>query len=206
MNGKSYVLSLFDTAGQEEYIHLRALSYVNCDVFLLCFSVATPESLQQAHDKWLPELQRFSPETPLVLVATQIDRRDDGPDISSTDFSSTADVTSGKSLTASASLPVGAGIPTSEAHKPLKSSSSARRGSNKHSQIPPASKFKPQPQFISTKEGQQASVKVHADCYVECSSLTEAGIARLREAAIEYGLRRPDPEKKKGCNCSCTVL
>ena len=193
---------------QEEYIHLRALSYVNCDVFLLCFSVATPESLQQAHDKWLPELQRFSPGTPLVLVATQIDRRDDGPDVVATDFSSGVDIATGKPIMASALAPPATGsAPASGATKPV-SSSSGRRGSNKHSQVvaPSSVKLKLRPPFVSTKEGQQAAVRLQADCYVECSSLTEAGISRLREAAIEFGLRRPDPEEKKGCNCSCVVL
>ena len=29
---------LFDTAGQEDFDHLRHLSYPNTDVFLVCFS------------------------------------------------------------------------------------------------------------------------------------------------------------------------
>ncbi|GFR87607.1 rho-related GTP-binding protein RhoQ [Elysia marginata] len=211
MGGKSYVLSLFDTAGQEEYIHLRALSYVNCDVFLLCFSVATPESLNQARDKWLPELQRFSPNTPLVLVATQIDRRDDGPDVTTNDFSSGMDSTSGKPLMASVSAPassVTTGSSVAPSSGVTKTTSSTRRGSHKHSQVvaPSSVKLKLRPPYVSTKEGQQAADSLHADFYVECSSLTETGISRLREAAIEYGLRRPDPVVKKGCNCSCVVL
>lgn len=209
MAGKSYVLSLFDTAGQEEYIHLRALSYVNCDVFLLCFSVATPESLQQAHDKWLPELHRFSPNTPLVLVATQIDRRDDGPEVISNDFSSATDTGSGKPLMTSNSAPGSAAADSAIAPSSgVTKSSSSRRGSHKHSQVvaPSAVKLKLHSPFVSFKEGQQAADRLHADCYIECSSLTEVGISRLREAAIEFGLRRPDSDDKKGCNCSCVVL
>ena len=40
-----YVLSLFDTAGQEEYDRLRPLAYPETDVFLVCFSVTLPDSL-----------------------------------------------------------------------------------------------------------------------------------------------------------------
>lgn len=34
-------LSLWDTAGQEEFDRLRALSYENTHVIMLCFSVCT---------------------------------------------------------------------------------------------------------------------------------------------------------------------
>ncbi|XP_005099714.2 cdc42 homolog [Aplysia californica] len=160
MGGKSYVISLFDTAGQEEYIHLRALSYVNSDVFLLCYSVATPESLRHAQDKWIPEIRKHSPNTPIILVGTQIDLRD-------------------------------------EAAPPSRKTSTASRDQHKST--------KGQPVFISTKEGVYVASKLGLDSYVECSSLTEAGISRLREAAIESGLRRVDPEDT-GCHCACSIM
>ncbi|XP_055878464.1 cdc42 homolog [Biomphalaria glabrata] len=152
MGGKSYVISLFDTAGQEEYIHLRALSYVNSDVFLLCYSVATPESLRDAQDKWIPEIRKYCPNTPVILVGTQIDLRDEA--------------------------------------QPAKPQRNTAKG-------PPV--------FISTKDGVHAATKMNLDTYVECSSLTEAGISRLREAAIENGLRKVDSEDT-GCKCSCVIL
>ncbi|KAK0052280.1 ras-related protein Rac1, partial [Biomphalaria pfeifferi] len=152
MGGKSYVISLFDTAGQEEYIHLRALSYVNSDVFLLCYSVATPESLRDAQDKWIPEIRKYCPNTPVILVGTQIDLRDEA--------------------------------------QPTKPQRNTAKG-------PPV--------FISTKDGVHAATKMNLDTYVECSSLTEAGISRLREAAIESGLRKVDSEDT-GCKCSCVIL
>ena len=42
---KPYVIGLFDTAGQEEYDRLRPLAYPETDVFLVCFSVTLPDSL-----------------------------------------------------------------------------------------------------------------------------------------------------------------
>lgn len=49
-------LSLWDTAGQEDYDRLRPLSYPETDVFLLCFAIDCPDSLENINDKWLPEV------------------------------------------------------------------------------------------------------------------------------------------------------
>ncbi|KAF6768916.1 hypothetical protein AHF37_12611 [Paragonimus kellicotti] len=51
IGGEPYTLGLFDTAGQEDYDRLRPLSYPQTDVFLVCFSVANPASLENAKDK-----------------------------------------------------------------------------------------------------------------------------------------------------------
>jgi len=39
VDGKQLTLSLWDTAGQESYSHLRALSYSAADAFIVVFSV-----------------------------------------------------------------------------------------------------------------------------------------------------------------------
>merc|ERR1711997_805365 len=74
---KTYTLALFDTAGQDDYDRMRSMVYPNTDVFLVCFSVARPDSLQNVKIKWLPELQQnpISKDVPFILVGTQIDLR-----------------------------------------------------------------------------------------------------------------------------------
>jgi GTPase SAR1 family protein len=62
--------------GQEDYDHLRPLSYPNTDVFLLCFSVVSPSSLDNVQQKWVPELRHFCPNIPFILVGTQVDLRE----------------------------------------------------------------------------------------------------------------------------------
>lgn len=42
---------LWDTAGQEDYDRLRPLSYPNTDVFCICFSISSPESLVDVVEK-----------------------------------------------------------------------------------------------------------------------------------------------------------
>ena len=51
VNGESYELTLIDTAGQEDYDKLRALSYESTDVFLVCFSIVEPDSFSNVKEK-----------------------------------------------------------------------------------------------------------------------------------------------------------
>eukprot|EP01114_Cavostelium_apophysatum_P020579 TRINITY_DN693_c0_g1_i1.p1 TRINITY_DN693_c0_g1~~TRINITY_DN693_c0_g1_i1.p1 ORF type:complete len:208 (-),score=23.46 TRINITY_DN693_c0_g1_i1:187-789(-) len=70
-------LSLWDTAGQEEYDRLRPLSYSNANVFLVCFSLLSPTSYENISAKWYPELYHFCPEVPIVLIGTKMDLKRD---------------------------------------------------------------------------------------------------------------------------------
>ncbi|KAI0253132.1 cell division control protein 42 [Lactifluus subvellereus] len=72
-----YTLSLFDTAGQEDYDRLRPLSYPLTDVFLVCFSITSPASFKNVKGKWFPELHHHCPGVPCLIVGTQVDLRDD---------------------------------------------------------------------------------------------------------------------------------
>lgn len=44
-------IGLWDTAGQEDYDRLRPLSYPQTDVFLICFSLVSPCSLENVKVK-----------------------------------------------------------------------------------------------------------------------------------------------------------
>uniref|UniRef100_A0A1I7YCX7 Small monomeric GTPase n=1 Tax=Steinernema glaseri TaxID=37863 RepID=A0A1I7YCX7_9BILA len=70
-----HTLGLFDTAGQEDYDRLRPLCYPQTDVFLVCFSVVSPTSFENVRDRWVPEIKHYMPETPFLIVGTQIDLR-----------------------------------------------------------------------------------------------------------------------------------
>ena len=47
------------------------------DVFLICFSIISPASFENVRAKWYPEVSHHCPNTPVVLVGTKLDLRDD---------------------------------------------------------------------------------------------------------------------------------
>ncbi|CAG8708275.1 2214_t:CDS:2, partial [Cetraspora pellucida] len=67
-NGKPLHLGFWDTTGQEDYNLLRPLSYPQTDVFLVCFSVASPASFENVKSKWIPEIRHHCPEIPYLIV------------------------------------------------------------------------------------------------------------------------------------------
>jgi len=77
VDGKPINLSLWDTAGQEDYDRLRPLSYPHTDVFLVCFSVISSDSFENVKARWVPEIQHYEPNVPMLLVGTKSDLRED---------------------------------------------------------------------------------------------------------------------------------
>ena len=83
VDGNKINLTLWDTAGQEDYDRLRPLSYPQTDVFMICFSVISPPSYENVANKWYPEVSHFLPGVPIMLVGTKIDLRNDSELLSS---------------------------------------------------------------------------------------------------------------------------
>lgn len=77
IDGKQVELALWDTAGQEDYDRLRPLSYPDTDVILMCFSIDSPDSLENIPEKWTPEVRHFCPNVPIILVGNKKDLRHD---------------------------------------------------------------------------------------------------------------------------------
>jgi len=74
-------LSLWDTAGQEEFDRLRSLSYDDTHAIMLCFSVDNPDSLENVESKWVGEILENCPGVELVLVALKCDLRTSEGDV-----------------------------------------------------------------------------------------------------------------------------
>ena len=77
VDDKHIELTLWDTAGQEDYDRLRPLSYPDTDVIIMCFSIDSPDSLQNIIEKWSPEVKHFCPNVPIILVGNKKDLRND---------------------------------------------------------------------------------------------------------------------------------
>ncbi|XP_061882470.1 ras-related C3 botulinum toxin substrate 2-like isoform X3 [Entelurus aequoreus] len=77
LDGRPVLLNLWDTAGQEDYDRLHPLSYPQTDVFLICFSLVEHESYNNVKEKWCQEVRHHCPNTPVILVGTKLDLRDD---------------------------------------------------------------------------------------------------------------------------------
>ncbi|XP_048252803.1 ras-like GTP-binding protein RHO isoform X1 [Haliotis rufescens] len=75
VDGKQVELALWDTAGQEDYDRLRPLSYPDTDVILMCFSIDSPDSLENIPEKWKQEVK--FPNVPIILVGNKKDLRND---------------------------------------------------------------------------------------------------------------------------------
>jgi len=73
-------LSLWDTAGQEEFDRLRSLSYDDTHAIMLCFSVDSKDSLENVESKWVGEIAENCQGVQLVLVALKCDLREQGAD------------------------------------------------------------------------------------------------------------------------------
>ncbi|BFZ58662.1 Rho GTPase [Savitreella phatthalungensis] len=76
IDGQAVELSLWDTAGQEEFDRLRSLSYSDTHVIMCCFSVDSPDSLENVQTKWVGEIAEHCDGVKLVLVALKCDLRE----------------------------------------------------------------------------------------------------------------------------------
>jgi len=70
-------LSLWDTAGQEEFDRLRSLSYDDTQAIMLCFSVDNKDSLENVGTKWVAEIAEHCAGVKIVLVALKCDLREE---------------------------------------------------------------------------------------------------------------------------------
>lgn len=70
-------LTLWDSAGRDDYERFRQLIYNQANVIIICFSIANPTSYENVKRKWYPEVKRHCPDAPFVLVGTKSDLRDD---------------------------------------------------------------------------------------------------------------------------------
>ncbi|XP_055380809.1 ras-like GTP-binding protein rhoA [Condylostylus longicornis] len=67
--------SIWDTSGSGSYDTVRPLAYQDAQIFILCFSISEPDTLQLTLNKWLPEIKSHCPNTPIILCGCKADSR-----------------------------------------------------------------------------------------------------------------------------------
>lgn len=72
-------LDLWDTAGQEEFVHIRKLSYPKTDCFVCCYSTVKRSSLSNVKTLWIPEVRGAIPNVPFILCGTKKDLMEINP-------------------------------------------------------------------------------------------------------------------------------
>ncbi|XP_039196997.1 rho-related GTP-binding protein RhoD [Crotalus tigris] len=77
INDKQVHISLWDTAGQEDYDRLRPLSYNGAHAVIICYDVTNPISFNNILTKWYPEANHFCKGIPILLVGCKTDLRND---------------------------------------------------------------------------------------------------------------------------------
>ena len=78
VDGTNVDIEVVDVSGYEDYARLWPMvAYPGTDVVLLCFAIDTPSSFANVKERWCPELGHHCPGTPILLVGTKEDLRDD---------------------------------------------------------------------------------------------------------------------------------
>ena len=53
--GTMFNMQLWDTAGQEEFSEARKVCYKGCNVLLIAFNIANPDSFDNVKNVWIKE-------------------------------------------------------------------------------------------------------------------------------------------------------
>jgi len=83
----TYSLLLVDADPFPDYNRLAPLSYPETDIFILCFSVDNPDSLDRIKERWLPEIRHVHTDSPFLALGTKVDLRN--PSDTSEDYANT---------------------------------------------------------------------------------------------------------------------
>lgn len=59
------------------YFKIQNSFFLSQDVFLICFSLVNCASFENVRAKWYPEISHHCPSTPIILVGTKTDLRED---------------------------------------------------------------------------------------------------------------------------------
>lgn len=68
VDGEPVRIHFWDTCTQDEYDRLRYPTWSGADIVILCFSLASPQTLENCASRWIPEIKHFASKARIVLV------------------------------------------------------------------------------------------------------------------------------------------
>ena len=70
-------ISFWDTPGDEKEEDARSVVYQNADVILITFSLNKLKDVSHIREKWFNEVQKYCSNTSILLIGTNLDKRED---------------------------------------------------------------------------------------------------------------------------------
>lgn len=116
MNDYRINFTIWDTSGAPAYDTVRPLAYQDARVFLLCFQIPSPDSLDNTVNKWYPEVRQHCPNIPLILCGCQSDLRNDTDVLCSLSKQKKSPVSSEQALAASRQMSATTYVETTTKH------------------------------------------------------------------------------------------
>lgn len=77
INGVCVQLRIWDTFGDHE--KNKKFSFESAHVVVVCYNIGSRSSLRNINATWYPEIKKYCPRVPIILVGTQFDRRYSDP-------------------------------------------------------------------------------------------------------------------------------
>ena len=70
-------ISFWDTPGDEKEEDARSVAYQNADVILITFSLNKLKDVSHIREKWFNEVQKYCSNASILLIGTNLDKRED---------------------------------------------------------------------------------------------------------------------------------
>ena len=70
-------ISIWDTPGDEKEEDARSVAYQNADVILITFSLNKLKDVSHIREKWFNEVQKYCSNASILLIGTNLDKRED---------------------------------------------------------------------------------------------------------------------------------
>ena len=149
-----------DCPGRKDYACLRESVCRGADAAVLCYSTDCRQSLENIKTVWYPELQKYAPGIPIMLVGTKSDARDLSKD--STDvYESITDISA-------------------------KSTENGENGTNDSKETD--AKDDKNDEMVLIEDGEEMAKSLGAMGFVECSAKYRIGVRTVFEMAAKLAM------------------